>query len=453
MAKTNKKMIKTSKEISIKEDNIFENDLLDRKEAITDLSQLIENQEEALVLSVNADWGAGKTTFVRLWKTYLKTQGIESIYFSAWNNDFSNEPLVAILGELNIYIESLDKKQTKFKKVKKIGDEIIKKSLPIIAKGLVAKVIGNDAVSEISEISEIAAKTLINDYQANKSDLKELKESIAKVLEAINPDKPFVIFIDELDRCKPLYAIELLERIKHIFDIERLIFVLSMDKKNLAKSIQSQYGNIDTDNYLRRFIHLEYPLKNPSVDKFCKVLFHQQFELPTILNLKITNYGYEYDLDLIQKFSTIFNLSLRQIEQLFTKLHIFFNTMLPEFRSPHFTIFILFECLKSHDEKRYYNFLSDNIDEEKIKEIKDIVLKKYNGNKSMRGLIEVIIDMTPLRNDEKAQKNYIENQTDEYCKNSLQHFQNIMNYGLESHINTVIKHINFTNKFDFNTNK
>ena len=61
-------MIKKKKKISIKENNIFENDLLDRKEAITDLSQLIENQEEALVLSVNADWGAGKTTFVRLWK-------------------------------------------------------------------------------------------------------------------------------------------------------------------------------------------------------------------------------------------------------------------------------------------------------------------------------------------------------------------------------------------------
>jgi predicted KAP-like P-loop ATPase len=77
-----------------------------------------------------------------------------------------------------------------------------------------------------------------------------------------------IIFIDELDRCRPLYAIECLERIKHIFGIKRLIFVLSIDKKNLAKSIQSQYGNIDTNNYLRRFIDLEFDLKNPSIDKF-----------------------------------------------------------------------------------------------------------------------------------------------------------------------------------------
>jgi hypothetical protein len=59
--------------------------------------------------------------------------------------------------------------------------------------------------------------------------------------------------------------------------------VLSIDKKNLAKSIQSQYGNIDTNNYLRRFIDLEFDLKNPSIDKFCDVLC-QKFELNNILN-------------------------------------------------------------------------------------------------------------------------------------------------------------------------
>ena len=381
-------------------------------------------------------------------ETYLKTKGIESIYFSAWEDDFSNEPLVAILGELNIYIENLNQEETKekFKKVKKIGDEIIKKSFPIIAKGLVAKVIGNDAASEISEM---AAKTLINDYQTNKSDLKELKESIVKVLNEINPDKPFVIFIDELDRCKPLYAIELLERIKHIFDIERLIFVLSMDKKNLAKSIQSQYGDIDTDNYLRRFIDLEYPLKNPSVDKFCEVLY-KQFELPNILNSKVSHYGYADDLNLIREFSTIFNLSLRQIEQFFTKLHIFFNTIPLKFRLPHFTIFILFECLKSHDEKRYYDFLSGNID---AKEIKDIVLKKYNKDEPKYRFIKAIIVMTPLRNDKKTQQDYIEAQTDVDYIRVLRHKVNAGGHGLVSHINTVIKHIEFVEKFDFSTNE
>ena len=426
-------MIKTNKKISIKEDNIFENDLLDREEAITDLYQLIENQEEALVLSVNADWGAGKTTFVRLWKTYLKTQGIESIYFSAWEDDFSNEPLVAILGELNIYIENLNQEQTKeeFTKAKKLALKILPTLVSIVAGGA----------------AEQLTTALIDQYQTKKTDLDKLKESISKVLDAINPDKPFVIFIDELDRCKPLYAIELLERIKHIFDIERLIFVLSMDKKNLAKSIQSQYGDIDTDNYLRRFIDLEYPLKNPSVDKFCKVLF-QKFRHSNAPD------DYSYNLDLIQQLCTIFNLSLRQIEQIFTKLHIFSNTIPQNFYNLNLDIFTLLECLKSSNEQRYDNFLSRKIP---AREIQDIVLNGLTKNFKHRIFIEAIIILTPLRNDPHALESFIKELQDSGADSDLidtlkcEHRFGINNITAYD-INTTIKYMDFANKFDFNAN-
>ena len=422
------------KEISIKEGNIFENDLLDRKDAITDLSKLIEGQKKALVLSVNADWGAGKTTFVRLWQVYLKTEGIESIYFSAWEDDFSNEPLVAILGELNIYIKSLDKKQTKkeFAKAKKLALKI----LPT----LVNTVAGSAA--------EQLTTTLIDQYQTKKTDLDKLKESIAKVLKAINSNKPFVIFIDELDRCKPLYAIELLERIKHIFDIERLIFVLSMDKKNLAESIQSQYGNIDTDNYLRRFINFEYPLKNSSVDKFCKVLF-QKFKHSNAPD------DYSYNLDLIQQLCTIFNLSLRQIEQIFTKFHIFSKTIHQDFYNLNLDIFTLLECLKSSNEQRYDDFLSRKIP---AQEIRDIVLNGLTKNFKHRIFIEAIIILTPLRNDTHALESFIKELQDSGADSDLidtlkggHRFgdNNITAYD----INTTIKHMDFANKFDFSTNE
>ena len=422
-------MIKTNKEeISIKEGAIFENDLLDREEAITDLSQLIENQEEALVLSVNADWGAGKTTFVRLWQAHLKKKGIESIYFSAWNNDFSNEPLVAILGELNIYIKSLDKKQTKkeFTKTKKLALKI----LPI----LVNTVAGGAA--------EKLTTAVIDQYQTKKTDLDKLKKSIIKVLKAINSGKPFVIFIDELDRCKPLYAIELLERIKHIFDIERLIFVLSMDKKNLAESIKSQYGDIDTDNYLRRFIDLEYPLKNPSVDKFCEVLF-QKFRHSNAPD-------YNYSLDLIQQLSIIFNLSLRQIEQIFTKLHIFFNTVPTQLRYSCFDIFMLFEYLKSNDEQRYDDFLSDKIPAQEILGIAlNGLTKYYKHDIKFIKFIKAIIVFMPLRNDPTKREDFVSKLPDDDFSNFLKDNK----VDIVKSINATIKYMDFANKFDFNANK
>ena len=86
-------------------------------------------------------------------------------------------------------------------------------------------------------------------------------------------NKPFVIFIDELDRCRPPYAIELLERVKHLFGVRGLIFVLSIDREQLGESIKSQYGNIDTERYFRRFFDWTYTLRNSSVEDFCAGLY------------------------------------------------------------------------------------------------------------------------------------------------------------------------------------
>jgi tRNA A37 threonylcarbamoyladenosine biosynthesis protein TsaE len=78
-------MIQKNKEIDISDDNIFLHDKLNRKDAIKDLSQLLVSTHEPFVLSINASWGAGKTTFVKLWKTYLEKElDVHSIYFSAW---------------------------------------------------------------------------------------------------------------------------------------------------------------------------------------------------------------------------------------------------------------------------------------------------------------------------------------------------------------------------------
>lgn len=444
-------MIKTNQKITIDDEDIFANDLLGREQSITDLSKLVENQKEPLVLSINADWGAGKTTFVQLWKAHLKKQEIKSIYFNAWEDDFSDEPLVAILGELNAYISgSSNELKNNFEKTKKIASKVIPTLMKLGANIATAGIAG--------EATEKTTKALIDNYQANKNDLQKLKESIAEVLKAINPNKPFVIFIDELDRCKPLYAIELLERIKHIFDIERLIFVLSMDKNNLAKSIQSQYGNIDTDNYLRRFIHLEYPLKNPSVDKFCEVSF-QQFNFANILRSKNANNNYcSYDTDLIQKLSISFGLSLRQIEQIFIKLHIFLKTMPLNFYQPQpFLVFILFECLKSHDKQLYDDFLAGKSTAQKT--IQGIVLNVDSAYQNEYINIKTIILATPLRNDPEAYKKLIEMhpnlvdslQPEIHSRHVGMLQRNI--YSLTDAINTTIKRIDLAEKFDFSTDK
>jgi nucleoside-triphosphatase THEP1 len=491
-------MIKKNPEIEIDENDIFRNDKLNRKDSIEDLSKLIILNTEPLVLSINASWGSGKTTFVKLLQTYLKKEcKVNSIYFSAWEDDFSKEPLISILGEMNSYIEKNFNVNTAvpkgFKKALNLSGKILKKVVPSAIKGATAGLIDAPQIVEdtISAISEESVKTLIENYSNDKNVLIEFKKAIEKVLKEMDEEKPFVIFIDELDRCRPLYSIELLERIKHVFGIKRLIFVLSIDKSQLSESIKSQYGNINANSYLKRFIDLEYSLTNSNLDDFCDFLY-LKFDLENLLESK----GIEIErkinfhhLSVMKKLAQIFNLSLRDMEQIFTKISIIFKTIEPKSYTSYFRIFILFEMLKSYDSELYYDFINRKHSITRIKEI--IQLDKFRDENIYNDvgiILEAVIDSTRITNEELNQlviekeselnllfesvkekkRVYEENMTknnqtiyvaedDKYKK--LAHSIKILNtnfndwgdYRLNNLIDNVIKKIEFTDKFNFET--
>ncbi|SMN00813.1 Putative phage protein [uncultured Candidatus Thioglobus sp.] len=447
-------MITINKQIDPPKDNIFAYDLLDREETIKDLSHLITADTQPFVLSVNADWGAGKTTFIKLWQAYLtKEKQVKSIYFSAWEDDFTSDPLIAILGELDTYIEKNNSNlKGKFEKV-------IKDVLVVTLKGMATKFIGDEGVN----VLEKSATTLIGNYQKEKDTLAEFKESIAEILQEIDKDKPFIIFIDELDRCRPLYAIECLERIKHIFGIERLVFVLSIDKKNLAESIKSQYGNIDADNYLRRFIDLEFELKNPSMDKFCDALW-QKFQLDSILRSKKMNtYRTENRADHLFAMKTLavrFDLSLRQIEQILTKLQIIFKTIQPRRLPETIFVLILFETLKSYDNSLYIDLTNGRVEAKKevkalINAIKTDVFQDTTMER-FKIYLSSIVDATALSNSEL--NTLIKQKKDELLLvesgNGKEHerlnsYIIFLEYNFDNSIPNAIRKINFANKFIF----
>lgn len=466
-------MIVKNKLIEINEDNVFKNDILDRKDVIEDLSKLIISNNEPFVFSINASWGSGKTTFVKLWQTYLKKEcDVHSIYFSAWEDDFSKEPLISILGELNTYIEKNFEDNTpiknNFNKAKEFSGKVLKRGIPAFIKGATAGLIDTDAGFEqaIGAMTEQTAKALIDNYSNDKNVLIEFKKAIEIVLNEIDSEKPFVVFIDELDRCRPLYAIELLERIKHVFGIEKLIFVLSIDKKHLAESIKSQYGDIDTDNYLRRFIDLEYNLSNPSIDKFCDAMY-RKFNLDFILKSKKINAqpGEFHHLSIMKKLAVSFKLSLRQIEQIFTKLHIVFKTIEPSLYESHFRVFIFIEMLKSYDSKLYNDFIHGKVENNKIK---DILVSKFQDThvsvyRDISILFEAIIDSVGKTNEEyntliksKEEELLTFSSEESYAHKRLKQYIHFLRfspdtwdeYRLNKLIDTVINKIEFVDKFN-----
>ena len=78
-----------------------------------------------------------------------------------------------------------------------------------------------------------------------------------------------VVFIDELDRCKPDYAIHLLERIKHYFGNERITFIFSLNMDELQHTIRKFYGNdFDACRYLERFFDFRIELPKPDMRRF-----------------------------------------------------------------------------------------------------------------------------------------------------------------------------------------
>jgi hypothetical protein len=466
-------MIKKNQEIEIDENDIFKNDKLQRKDSIEDLSKLIISNTEPLVLSINASWGSGKTTFVKLWQKYLKKEcNVNSIYFSAWEDDFSKEPLISILGEIKKNINEKfyadPKVEESFEKVKNIGGKVLKRGIPAFLKGITAGVVDFDKGfgEALGAIAESSAKELIDNYSKDKEITIEFKSSIEELLSKINNEIPFVIFIDELDRCRPLYSIELLERIKHIFGIKRLIFVLSIDKSQLSESIKSQYGDIDTDNYLRRFIDLEYHMNTPLLEDFCNYLYSDIYQFKEIFESKNIIKMYDKSLDelaMIKYLTKSLDFSLREIEQLFMQLRIIFSTVELKFLETHFRIIVLFIIIKLKLPNEYKLLINGKADEIKLKELL-IHDKQKKGKENLELIIKAVILATAkddlelkriIENEEKIYKEIVKNE-EKYKQECLIALLIIghgdtSDYKLNQVIATVIKKIEFADKFNFDT--
>lgn len=263
--------------------------------------------------------GYGKTTFIEMWHKYLVSKGIPSLYFSAWEDDCSSEPLIAILGEIQGYIKkNEDIKKTVEKGLEKAVKKIAKigvKGSWELAKGYMQQKFGT-GYEEVIKIACDEFEKSVKNYPKEKSLLEKIKEDIKKVFQDIT-DKKFVIFIDELDRCRPLYAIELLERVKHLFGTSGVVFVLSIDKEQLGESIKSQYGNIDTNQYLKRFFDLEYHLSIDHQSKYQQFLYESiKRDIPYSLRTD------EINLALIEIISNYKNLTLRELKQFFDQIRI-----------------------------------------------------------------------------------------------------------------------------------
>jgi len=331
-------------EPEIDKDNPFINDKLERKTGAEVLTQLFSNIEGPFVISLNAPWGTGKTIFIKMLRQHLHNCGFPSVYFNAWEKDFHDNPLIAFIGEIYSGIDELkfqgfetERAKKIFKKIKKTGKDILKKSIPVAVKSSAHRspVIDKGMDDSFSDfISGVLEEQIIN-YSATKNLVHEFKKHFKEMIELLQKKehderaKPFLIFIDELDRCRPDYTVQILEKAKLFFDIEGVIIVLASDVDQLGFSVKNVYGqNMKERGYLRKFIDLEYnlPADNYTSELYCNWLTTET-AITGLLNKNSDAGRYIEEL----KYSGIlmaitFSMSLRELNILFNTLYLVFLT-------------------------------------------------------------------------------------------------------------------------------
>lgn len=381
-------------EIEIPQENPFANCKLAREPYARVLSDIVNTYADGFVLAINNEWGTGKTTFVKMWQQQLKNEGFQTIYFNAWENDFDSNPLVALMSELETLTNANNKKV--FKSVVEKGAVLVKNIAPALAKSLIKKYvvdIDDIAVDTIENATKASTEILeeeIKVYADKKKTIIEFRKELEKFVKQADNTKPLIFIVDELDRCRPNYSVEVLEQIKHFFSVSGIVFVLSIDKNHLASAVKGFYGSeqIDSNEYLRRFIDLEYSIPIPQTKLFNEYLFgYYQFNDFFSSDERRKFPELRDDGQLLLKIADVLftktNATLRQQERVFALTRL----ILCSFKSNQYTFSHLLFILVYLKTMRNDAFLKIERNEFSLQELSDLFFETiYSEKKDPSGI-------------------------------------------------------------------
>lgn len=338
---------------NIKELYFDEDDLMDRERYANNLKTIINeckdyprsNDNLSYVIGIDAPWGTGKTYFVNMLANLLKgyrskasasgelSENVkEVIYYDSWKNDFWDnafEPLFDKLIQANSIYPETEKEDIK---------GILKTSAKIISLGLKGylnkKIEDNFDTGVIDDITDEVKSLLSNgfnkDYQTEKifPEYSAFCDAILKLQEylkkSIEQRGEIVIIIDELDRCRPTFAVQTLEIVKHLFNIEGLVFVFSLDISQLSHCVKTVYGErFNAIGYLERFFNYLTMLPRGRNKKMVQSCFSE-------FKINVCN---EQEEESYEKIFDYFHLSLREIRIVMSSFFVLNKTSLIDYNN------------------------------------------------------------------------------------------------------------------------
>ena len=259
------------------------NDLLNRGGYLEIINKILEQAHRgkgSMSFAIEGVWGSGKTWILKNLKDKIEAKNNDFwvFDFNAWENDFYDEPLIAILAvmveqlnrinQLNNFVKGLAKESIHFL-INALGD-------------LTEKFVGINPTKIYKEVRRLTKKGAINQDFDDKVIFKKVIAEIRDSLKGIanNRGVTLVFLVDELDRCLPAYAIKVLERLHHVFnDLDNSVVILSIDKNQLDNSIENIFGNkVNVTHYLNKFIDFSLKLDLGNLDEKLFFKYFKEYE-------------------------------------------------------------------------------------------------------------------------------------------------------------------------------
>ena len=316
-------------ELELTDDNIkktIENDIFDRNANLVMLGKMLLNQNENIMISLDGTWGSGKTFFIKQFEYLVKKIDkfldnkifVETnkeifrkikknnliVYYNAWQNDDHESPLETKMYSILNEFPNQKKQLISFEEYKKI----IKGFIQDIIKVASLETIDMKHFDEMKSYEDITASIIT---------AEEKKDSFNELVNKILTDNQrLILIVDELDRCKPTFAVKMLETLKHFYSNDKITTIVVTNNIELSHTIKKFYGyEFDGYGYLNKFydavISLEIKDIKPYLQK--QLNFCDKTYLPYDLSYLVLKY-YDFSLRECNKFIIIYNLLSSYIE-------------------------------------------------------------------------------------------------------------------------------------------
>jgi KAP P-loop domain protein len=400
-------------------------DEFNRKPIAKKIITLLESDIDVSPLLIDGDWGTGKSEFCQKLINLMDKEKYHLVYVDAFKTDYMEEPLLALLAEIIKTCtlgEKTEKQVERQKELIKALASAAKFGVKTVLKAGVNFLLKQN-VEELSEewkgaveepIKELAEKTIEATTEALLKEQVEAERNIKALqdcLKGIAKDKPIIIFIDELDRCRPDYAIDMLEIIKHVFEIDKIKIVLVANMKVIRLAVDHRYGHgVNSYSYLDKFIKFRITLPNSSKsivefsdDKNNSFTYLEHLVSNSSLLkgkyhndlIKGNNTNYLLNRELILSLVTRNNVSLRDVEKIIRNFEIYAAINKEEKRSPLMAVLYTFSIfLYAINPEMLFGLSKGNADIESVANVVgDLSSGYFCINSKCQGVLIIISEM------------------------------------------------------------